>query len=349
MLQQERFKLQKQSNELISSLKRLHVNFEDSDKFYPRFRLFNSAIYDSNKELIFSTLKNPKVNLDDVIYTNHKFIHFIKEPESYYLGARYVLVESKDSDEWLLHVRDNLIIFILVALNVMVFGGYFLSKLFLKPMRNALHLLDNFIKDTTHELNTPVSSIIANISMIDAASLEDEKLKRKINRIDIGAKTISNIYEDLTFTVLNHQIMSQNESLSIKDISTQRVEYFKILADAKNIRVTLHVEDDFSVVMDKKKLSKLLDNLLSNAIKYNKHSGHIDVTIRDRAIHVEDSGIGIESEKLSYLFQRYSRFEKSVGGFGLGMNIVKMICDEYKIEISVKSTLHVGTKVSLKW
>jgi two-component system OmpR family sensor kinase len=80
-------------------------------------------------------------------------------------------------------------------------------------MRDALHLLDRFIKDTTHELNTPISAIITNIEMIDKDSLDD-KLARKINRIDIGAKTISNIYEDLTFLTLNNKIISQNEELN---------------------------------------------------------------------------------------------------------------------------------------
>ena len=80
-------------------------------------------------------------------------------------------------------------------------------------MRDALHLLDRFIKDTTHELNTPVTAIITNIEMIDK-SLLDEKLAKKINRIEIGAKTISNIYEDLTFVTLNNQIISNNENIN---------------------------------------------------------------------------------------------------------------------------------------
>ena len=347
MLGQKRITLQNYSNEFIIQLKHLHVNF-DKTKLYPRDKRFNTAIYDSDKKLIFSTLKSTKTKLDNIIYTTNKKIHFIKEPESYYLGARYVIIEINEDQNWLYSMQKHIFIITASGLIFMLIIGYFLLRLFLKPMRDALHLLDRFIKDTTHELNTPISAIVANIEMIDTTNL-DEKTANKIKRIDIGAKTVSNIYQDLTYLTLNNKIMSQNENINLSDILHQRIDYFTTLADVKKIKFIKDIQNDLYLTMDVKKLSKLIDNLISNAIKYNKINGSIKVSLKPNLIIIEDSGIGIKKEQIALLFDRYSRFDKTVGGFGIGLNIVSMICKEYDLKINIDSQLNIGTKVEIKW
>lgn len=347
MLQEKRQVLQEYSNNLVFRLKDLHVNF-DKYKYYPRDENFNSAIFDSDKKQIFSTLKSNKINFDEVAYISKNKIHFIEKPESYYLGAKYIIVEVPDDGLWYIKVRGEIITFSFMAFVFMMFIGYFISKLFLKPMRDALHLLDRFIKDTTHELNTPISAIIANVEMIDK-DLLDDKTSKKVNRIDIGAKTISNIYEDLTFLTLNNKIISENKELDLSSIVKQRVEYFKSLATIKKINFVLDVEDNITFICDTKKFSKLLDNLISNAIKYNKIGGTIRVSLKDKLMIVEDTGKGMSKENLDNLFERYTRFDKSVGGFGIGLNIVSLIAKEYKLKIDVSSELKVGTRIEVSW
>ncbi|MFY4856912.1 sensor histidine kinase [Aliarcobacter butzleri] len=347
MLQEKRQILQTYSNSLISNLKELHINI-DKDNVYPRDEKYKSAIYDSDKKKIFSTLQSQIVKLDDVIYLKNDKIHFIKEPESYYLGSKYVIVEIPDDHIWFENIKYKMIIGFLLAFLFMIFVGYFISKLFLKPMRDALHLLDRFIKDTTHELNTPVTAIITNIETIDKSLLDDKTL-RKINRIEIGAKTISNIYEDLTFVTLNNQIISNNENINLSNILRQRVDFFLSIANMKKIRFETNIKDNVFIFCDIKKISKLIDNLLSNAIKYNKNSGFIKVILAKNSMIIEDSGKGMSSENLENLFDRYQRFDKSVGGFGIGLNIVSLIAKEYDFKIDVTSQLGVGTKVKVRW
>ncbi|MCG3682635.1 sensor histidine kinase [Aliarcobacter butzleri] len=347
MLQEKRQILQTYSNSLISNLKELHINI-DKDNVYPRDEKYKSAIYDSDKKKIFSTLQSQTVKLDDVIYLKNDKIHFIKEPESYYLGSKYVIVEIPDDHIWFENIKYKMIIGFLLAFLFMIFVGYFISKLFLKPMRDALHLLDRFIKDTTHELNTPVTAIITNIETIDKSLLDDKTL-RKINRIEIGAKTISNIYEDLTFVTLNNQIISNNENINLSNILRQRVDFFLSIANMKKIRFETNIKDNVFIFCDIKKISKLIDNLLSNAIKYNKNSGFIKVVLAKNSMIIEDSGKGMSSENLENLFDRYQRFDKSVGGFGIGLNIVSLIAKEYDFKIDVTSQLGVGTKVKVRW
>lgn len=347
MLQEKRQILQEYSNDLVFRLKDLHINF-DKYKYYPRDEKFTSAIYDSDKKQIFSTLKSNSINFDEVAYISGSKIHFIEKPESYYLGAKYIIVEVDDDRAWFMEVRSEIVTFSILAFIFMMFIGYFISKLFLKPMRDALHLLDRFIKDTTHELNTPISAIITNVEMIDKEKL-DEKTAKKVNRIDIGAKTISNIYEDLTFLTLNNKIISENKSLNLTLVVKQRVEYFKSLATIKKIDFILDIDEEIYFVCDIKKFSKLLDNLLSNAIKYNKVGGTIKVELKENLLVVEDSGKGMSKENLDSLFDRYSRFDKSVGGFGIGLNIVSMIAKEYNLKIDVQSELKVGTRIEVSW
>ena len=177
----------------------------------------------------------------------------------------------------------------------------------------------------------------------------DEKLEKKINRIEIGAKTISNIYEDLTFVSLNNQIISNNEKLYFSQILNQRVDFFKSIASSKKIEFILDIKDDIFIVCDVKKLSKLIDNILSNAIKYNKFQGFIKVTLKDKILIIEDSGKGMSKDNLSNLFTRYKRFDKSVGGFGIGLNIVSLIAKEYDFKVDVISKIDVGTRIKIKW
>ncbi|MCT7473013.1 sensor histidine kinase [Aliarcobacter cryaerophilus] len=347
MLQDVRQTLQNYSNTQIANLKELHINIDKSD-IYPRDERFNSAIYDSSKKKIFSTLLMGDVKLDEVIYLKDGYIHLIKEPESYYLGSKYVIVEIEDDNIWFLNIKYKMLFWFLFSFILLLFVGYFIAKLFLKPMRESIQMLDRFIKDTTHELNTPIAAILSNIQMINKDNI-DEKLAKKINRIEIGAKTISNIYEDLTFVSLNNQIISNNEKLNFSQILNQRVDFFKSIANSKQIEFILDIKENVFIVCDIKKLSKLIDNILSNAIKYNKFQGFIKVTLKDKILIIEDSGKGMSKDNLTNLFTRYKRFDKSVGGFGIGLNIVSLIAKEYDLKIDVISKIDVGTRIKIRW
>jgi two-component system OmpR family sensor kinase len=346
MFQQKKSTLQKYSKELIEDLKQLHVNF-DKTQIYPRSDKFESAIFDNEKKLIFST-RDTKLRLDKILYLEDGVIHLVNIPESYYLGAKYIVVKVKDDKKWLVQSKKEIMIFGVITFLFMLVVGYILLRLFLKPMRDAITLLDEFIKDTTHELNTPVSTIVANIEMIDKSQL-DEKLLKKIDRIDIGAKTVSNIYQDLTYLTLGNEIISNNKDIDIEQLVLERVEYFTSLALAKKIKISSNIKERTSLYADKFKISKLLDNLLSNAIKYNRVGGEIIVSVEDRGFSVEDFGIGIAEEDISKIQERYKRFNKSSGGFGIGLSIVSSIAKEYNLNIDISSEENIGTKVSVSW
>lgn len=332
---------------VTSRLRQMHESLGE-DLYYPRYSNFKSAIYDADYQKIFSLLENGSVEFDKEIKKVGSKIHFIKVLDEYYLGTKYVVIEVNDDERWMKEAIENILIFGSIFLIFMGLVGYFLTKLFLKPMRDSYVLMDDFIKDTTHELNTPVSAILANIETIDREKL-DEKLKKKINRIDIAARTISNIYQDLTYLILNKKVSSKIEKIDLKELIIQRVNYFNILAKSKRVDFVLNLKRDVFIEADRKKIAKMLDNIISNAIKYNKIGGKIYITLNRRFLSIKDTGVGISKSNIKEIFERFKRFSKSEGGFGIGLNIVYMIAKEFHIDIDIKSKEKEGTEVILKW
>ena len=347
MFQNQNNRLQEYSYELISKIRYLHNNFNRSQK-YPRFVYFNSAIYDSSGKQIFSNLEEEKVNLEDSIYKVGENIHYVRLMESYYLGAMYIVIEIIDDEEWLGFVKRDVIIYGVIFFLILLFAGYFLLNLLLKPMRESMYLLDRFIKDTTHELNTPVSAILTNIEMMDADRLNEKDAKR-IKRIDIASRTISNLYNDLTYIALGNQLQSKDEEINMYALVQERAEFFKVISSVRKLECFLDLDEKVILVIDRAKITRVIDNLISNAIKYNKKGSFIKVILKDRYLSIEDGGIGIEPDKIDQMFDRYSRFNDSEGGFGLGLNIVSEITKEYNLKLEIESQLGIGTKVILRW
>ncbi|MGX3098368.1 sensor histidine kinase [Helicobacter sp. 23-1046] len=103
------------------------------------------------------------------------------------------------------------------------------------------------------------------------------------------------------------------------------------------------------IMASREKIVTLFDNLLSNAIKYNKKGGSIALRLDKGIFEISDEGFGIQSKDLPKIFERYSRFNPSSGGFGIGLSLVKRICDEYNIKIQVVSEPNKGATFKLSW
>ena len=347
MLREQNTLLKEYSDELIGRLSDLHENFSTRQR-YPRSDKYNSAIYDSSYKKIFSTLEIEEVDLNKHLYVVENKIHYIRILERYYLGTMYLVIEIDDNEKWLSFFKVKVLTYGVILFFILLVAGYFLLKLLLKPMRESLYLLDRFIKDTTHELNTPLSAIMMNVETIPRDTLDD-KTAKKIHRIDIAARTISNIYNDLTYVALKNQVQSKDENVNLTELIRERAEFFKIISTQKKLSCNLDLEEGIVLMIDKHKISRVLDNLISNAIKYNKKNGIIRITLKQDYFIIEDSGIGMKKKEIKAIFERYSRFNHSEGGFGIGLNIVAAIAAEYKLDIDVDSKLNVGTKVKISW
>jgi len=346
MFSNERTKLSTYANEQVKHLKTLH-HFFPAETEYPRDDRYNSAIYDIERVVIFSTLKNRDVDFDREIYRAGDSIHFVKYLDDYYLGAMYLFIEIPEDRTWHNLAITKIMIFGTVGLLILGIFALFFVRILLKPMKDSVNLLDNFIKDTTHELNTPISAILANVEMIDRETMTTKNMK-KIDRINIAAKTVSHLYQDLTFLSLGHNRSSNDEWVDLKALIQDRANYFYLLADSKKISCGLDLEDS-KIFIDSAKIARIVDNLISNAIKYNRRSGDISIVLREDYFIVKDTGIGMKTAQTEAMFERYSRFSSSEGGFGIGLNIVKAIADEYNLKIVVSSKFGEGTSIKVNF
>ncbi|MDD3475776.1 MAG: HAMP domain-containing sensor histidine kinase, partial [Sulfurimonas sp.] len=256
------------------------------------------------------------------------------------------IVIQKDTKP--LNILNDLIATAIFVIIITLITSYFLVRAVLKPLRDNLRLLDNFIKETTHELNTPITTIMANIETLQSKDC-DEKSMKKLQRIKSASATISNLYEDLVYILLNHQVSSQNKELNLSQILQERVSYFSFMANAKRLTLNVDIDEGVTFYADKKKIEKLIDNILSNAIKYTNKATTITIRLTPSYLLISDEGNGMSQKEIGMIFQRYKRFDKTQGGFGIGYSIIKSIVDEYYIDIDIKSELQKGTKVTLKW
>lgn len=346
MFSQQRILMMKYASIQTMQLKHLHRRFPGETQ-YPRDARFESAIYDLEHQKIFSTLKESEVSLNQVLYAVGQKMHLVKVLSDYYLGAKYLVIEVPEDKAWYHMIFQKILFAGMAIVIVLVLLGLYLSRLFVRPMQASILLLDRFIRDTTHELNTPLSAILANIEMIDKTQMTAPNAK-KLNRIEIGARTVSTLYEDLKFMVLEQGKTVESEHLDLLPVLQSRLEYFSLAMEAK--KVTLHKEIvPTMITVNRGLMIRIIDNLLSNAIKYNKRGGEILVTLSEGSLMIEDSGIGMSEMQKERIFERYSRFNESEGGFGIGMNIVQKIVQHYGMQIAVSSEPGVGTCITIEW
>ena len=101
--------------------------------------------------------------------------------------------------------------------------------------------------------------------------------------------------------------------------------------------------------MDKTKTQKLINNLVSNAIKYSKKDSKIIVRLNNNIFEVQDFGIGIDEKEQKNIFKRYKRGENIEGGFVIGLDIVKRICEEYNLILDLKSQINEGSIFTIEF
>lgn len=126
----------------------------------------------------------------------------------------------------------------------------------------------------------------------------------------------------------------------IREIIIQKIKILQKLYPKISIVSDLQ---DYLVATNKDAISRILDNILTNACKYNKKNGQVKIIMDENKIVIKDNGIGIKNP--TKVFQRY--YKENERGLGLGLNIVKKLCDELNINIDIKSKINIGTTVEL--
>jgi two-component system OmpR family sensor kinase len=176
-----------------------------------------------------------------------------------------------------------------------------------------------------------------------------EENANELKRIEIASKTLSRIYDDLTYLNLNHQYHREVVLVDMSALVSERMVYFSAMIEAKKLEVALHLQESVLLKLDKNDALRLIDNLISNAIKYNRHQGLLEITLDTKNLKVKDTGIGINKSDLKHILQRFKRANKSEGGFGIGLHIVHQVVESYGFTLYINSEENQGTEVSVLW
>lgn len=233
------------------------------------------------------------------------------------------------------------------------------SRKVTRPFEEQLRVLKRFVSDASHELNTPLSIIQARA----------ESLHRKLVKQDVGTEDVDSIIRStqrMTTIVSDLMLLSEVEgalsAVPKVDVDMQRLvqnalDEFAQRFEQANIKLSRPRVCNAVVEGYPDALHRLLSNVLENSLRYTDPGGSVEVSLsideRTVLLSVEDTGIGIPGESMALIFDRFYRVDKSraraSGGSGLGLSIVRAIADVHGGTIFIKSTLGVGTKISLSF
>lgn len=328
--------LQEQEIEAILNLLTQGVVVIDSNESLRFINYKAMKILDSNNNLIgknylylFRDTKLQKLILE--VFKNHSQVNYLLNIDSTKINCNVTyLTEAK--------------------LN----GGIIITLEDITKQANLEEEKRDFFQNASHELKSPLTSIIGYQQMVcdDIVDSKDQIINYSSKTLK-EAKRMNNIIIDM----LNLSSIEQNyqKKQDIVKVDKALIEILDSLEDrikARNISVITNIAK-CETVGDAKLIDELIRNLIDNAIKYNVDNGKIMITLNTSTLTIEDTGIGISKEYQSRVFERFYRVDKGhskeIGGTGLGMAIVKHICEIYQYELKLESTIGKGTKITIKF
>jgi len=300
------------------------------------------ALIDVNGMVKEGKLVEPSMSRKAGYFNARGYNIFVSDAPRAHLNISFVVAQSASlqSDLEVLKVMVIKVMFFAAILMAMI--AWALSKLFMKPVRQRVIQIERFINDVTHELNTPITAL----SMATDQALKQESYTKKtLKNISISTKQLYDIYSSLAY--LNFADKKEvGEALDISEVLKKSISYYEPLCESKRIGTKLDLET-YIFTIPETQLQLLFGNLMGNAIKYSPAGSTIYLQLKEGVVSIRDEGIGIEVDKQKEIFKKFKRGTKYAGGFGVGLSIVKSICDEYGIKIEVDSVPGQGTEFRL--
>jgi len=304
------------------------------------------------------------------------FLFFVKDDgeRSLFVAARSELIEDGKVLGTLYMFRNLTvyyqailtaagIIFLLVLLFLAIAGyiGYYLAGKNLEPIKIAFQQQKEFVADASHELRTPMTVL----TMAAEALSGDKETKysdfalRVVKDIKYETKKMNNLVENL-LTLARGDSKAWRLDLSwfcLTDEIEQTLLSLNYLAETKGVHFSWELpEEKIDIFADRRMLMQLITILVDNAVKYTEEGKKVFLSLgieeKKAVITITDEGIGMTVEDQTQIFERFYRIDKARsrtnGGFGLGLPIAKLIVKKHHGNISVSSTLNVGSSFVVK-
>ena len=216
---------------------------------------------------------------------------------------------------------------------------------------NAQRNRQEFTANVSHELKTPLQSILNSAQLLQSGLVKPEDMQKFTGYICSEAERLLQLINDIIrLSQLDEGGEYPKENVELYQVCSQVLQTLLPAADQRNITVEL-LGDEVVIPGIRQLAYELIYNLCDNAIRYNKDSGKVTVTVKGRSVIVQDTGIGIPKEHHARIFERFYRVDKShsreTGGTGLGLSIVKHAAQQLGAKIHLDSTPNVGTTVTV--
>ncbi|MDU2582973.1 MAG: ATP-binding protein [Anaerococcus hydrogenalis] len=351
-------------------------NFKNDPKFYiENFNKQKNLLIEENLKLKSRILNIEKItsNMEEgfIYFDKNGNIQVLNEAAKNLLGIKrdQKLDNLVDNDDYKLALRQTRLL--KRGKNISIDLDEISVKLFIDPIidkeivsyiiividdsknKKAEIMRREFTANVTHELKSPLTSINGYAELIATGLVKNDDIKKFGQIINEEGNRLLNIIDDiLKLSKLDEENLEEGRNeINIKNVVESCIQRFKRLTDKKNIKIVNEIDDIF-IRTHESLFTDLITNIYENAIKYNKVNGQIAIKyIKDRRfikLIIEDKGIGIKKEDLPRIFERFYVADKqrtrTLKSTGLGLSIVKHICDYLNYDIKVESKYGYGTR-----
>ena len=193
-----------------------------------------------------------------------------------------------------------------------------------------------FLRHAVHETNTPLSVIMSNIELFEMEYGKNSYL----STIEVALKNVFNIYDDLSYLVKKDQVLYPKKKIDFVDFIRSRIDFFAQSAKQIGSEIKFFSQkESLFFEFNETKLQRIVDNNLTNAIKYTEENSNIYISLKKENKNYALT-ISSCSQYIQYpekIFKEYYRETSTKKGFGLGLSLVKRICDEENIDIKIDS------------
>jgi len=205
-----------------------------------------------------------------------------------------------------------------------------------KELTNLIESQKRFIKNSVHEVNTPLAIIRTNIDLLK----RHVPSNKYISNVESGAKIIQYIYDDLSYLIKKDRVEYPKEYINFSEYLNERLDFFDSIAIANELYFINNIDNDIYIKFNKTELQRIVDNNISNSIKYSKPKSPIYLRLCYFNDDIIEFSVKTNSEKIENkdkIFSDFYRENSARGGFGLGLRIVKEICDKNFVIINLDS------------
>lgn len=228
----------------------------------------------------------------------------------------------------------------------------------LAEVRESSRIKDEVLALVSHELKTPLTSLLLRVQMLKAHKVSEDKMGNFINSLESNTLLQTQLVEDLldAAKITANKLVIEEQEMDMKELIEETVELLRAPANEKNITITFaHLGSDYTCIADPKRLRQCFINILTNSVKFTHRGGRIEIFLErntsELSISFRDNGIGIDYGRLPYIFERFfqhDRDTKAPSGLGLGLYIVKRIVELHRGRVSAESSgKNQGTNIQI--